>query len=184
MTEARPPDADHLLRVYLQDHHAGSAAGVALTKRMVREHSDLEPLLGDLEREITEDQQSLMGIMSRLDVEPSWFKSALGTTAELVARLKGNGRIMRPSPSSRVVELEGLAAGVATKRNLWRSLLAVADDRPELDRAELELLEQRASSQIQRLEAAHRRAAAQAFAPPAAVDGAGTGGPARGRHPQ
>ena len=60
-----------------------------------------------------------------------------------------------------MVELEGMAAGVATKRNLWRAL--IASDHAELSDAELSQLVDRATDQLDRLLAAHEAAAALAF---------------------
>jgi hypothetical protein len=70
---------------------------------------------------------------------------------------------VRPSPSSRVVELEALSAGIVTKRNLWLSLLAVADSYPVLDPTALSVLVERATSQVDRLRPVHDRAALAAF---------------------
>jgi hypothetical protein len=164
MNDAEPGDADRLLRIYLQDHFAGSTAGLALVQRCRRANPALEPLLADLERDIVEDRKSLETIMSRLGVQPSRVKSAFGSVAELVGRLKSNGTVTRYSPSSRVIELEGLAAGVVTKRNLWNALSTISADRSELDAAELERLIERATTQLERILGAHRPAAAEAFA--------------------
>jgi hypothetical protein len=163
MNDAEAGDADRRLRIYLQDHFAGSTAGLALVRRCRRANPALEPLLADLEREIVEDRQSLESIMSRLGVQPSRVKSAFGSVAELVGRLKSNGTVTRYSPSSRVIELEGLAAGVVTKRNLWNALSTTTADRRQLDAAELERLIERATAQFEAIMGAHRPAAAEAF---------------------
>jgi hypothetical protein len=164
MNEAERDDADRLLRIYLQDHFAGSTAGLALVRRCRRNNPALEPLLAELEREIVEDRDSLESIMSRLGVQPSRAKSVFGSAAELVGRLKNNGTFTHYSPSSRVIELEGLAAGVMTKRNLWNALSTIAPDRRELDAAELDRLVERSTAQLERIMGAHRPAAAAAFA--------------------
>jgi predicted DNA-binding ribbon-helix-helix protein len=164
MNDVEPGDADRLLRIYLQDHFAGSTAGLALVRRCRRANPTLEPLLADLERDIVEDRKSLESIMSRLGVQPSRVKSAFGSVAELVGRLKNNGTVTRYSPSSRVIELEGLAAGVMTKRNLWNALSTIAADRSELDAAELDRLIERSTAQLESIMGAHRPAAAEAFA--------------------
>jgi hypothetical protein len=83
--------------------------------------------------------------------------------AEIVARLKSNGMLTRSSPSSRVVELEGLLAGVDATRNMWRSLRLAAATRPALHVAALDELIARAGSQRDRLHAEHMRAAGLAF---------------------
>jgi hypothetical protein len=88
----------------------------------------------------------------------------IGQAGELVARLKTNGVLTHYSPSSRVLELEGLLAGIDAKRSLWRSLrtAGVVDLAP--DAPDLEALIVRATSQRQRLQVEHERAAQIAFA--------------------
>ena len=99
--------------------------------------------------------------MSRLGVAPSEVKSAIGAIAEVVGRLKTNGHLREYSPASRMIELEMLAAGITTKRNLWRALRVTA--RPELATDELDRLIARATSQLERVLDAHERAAAEAL---------------------
>jgi len=158
-------DRDRTLAVYLRDHFAGSTAGLALVRRCRREYegTSLSAVLAGVEAEITEDRRALEAMMSRLGVTPSAIKSALGSLAELVGRLKSNGRIIRRSPSTPVVELEGLAAGIVTKRNLWRTLREAAPRHDGLDVAELDGLIDAATSQFERVVQAHREAAANAF---------------------
>jgi hypothetical protein len=158
-------DHDRALAIYLRDHFAGATAGLALVRRFRRGNpaSGPDDVLAGLETEIDDDRRTLEAIMSRLNVTPSSFKSALGAASEVVGRLKSNGRIFHRSPSSSVVELEGLAGGIVTKRNLWRSLRAAAVRRPELDASEFETLIERATSQLDRVLAAHEQAARRAF---------------------
>jgi hypothetical protein len=153
------------LAVYLRDHYAGSTAGLALVRRCRRQNegTPLDSMLAGLEAEVDEDRRSLETIMVRLGVRPSALKSAAGSISEVVGRLKGNGRIIRSSPSTPVVELEGLAAGILTKRNLWRSLRAAASTQAGLDVAELDVLIERATSQLERVAASHDDAARKAF---------------------
>src|SRR4051812_292691 len=101
--------------------------------------------------------------MKSLGVAEDWLKDMLGQASELVGRLKTNGMLAHYSPSSRVVELEALLAGVEAKRNLWRSRAASAT-RPALDAAALDRLIARASSQRERLHGEHERAARTACA--------------------
>ena len=173
-----PNGDDRPLTVYLRDHCAGARAGLALVRRCRREHAGtaLDATLADIEAQIEEDRRSLEKMMSRLGVRPSAWKSAVGSLSEMVSRLKGNGRIFRQSPSSAVVELEGLAAGIVTKRNLWRSLRAVAVTSGRLDAAELDTLAARATAQLNSVLDAHVNAARQAFATPDPVGTAAFGG--------
>jgi hypothetical protein len=165
MTTEKPDagDARRRLEIYLRDHFGGAQAGLALIRRCREANTgtEFEWVLADLEREIGEDEESLRSIMTRLGVEPSRVKMLVGHVAEFVGRVKSNGHLTRYSPSSRVVELEGMAAGVTTKRNLWRAL--IASDHDELFDAELSQLVDRATDQLDRLLAAHETASAAAF---------------------
>jgi hypothetical protein len=158
-------ESNNPLSVYLRDHYAGSAAGLALVQRCRKANrgTPVDDVLAGIETEIEEDRSSLLDIMSRLGVTPSAFKAAVGTFSEVVGRLKSNGRIVSRSPSSTVVELEGLAAGIATKGNLWRALRAAAPHHAELDVAELDRLIERATDQVARVVVLHDQQAEQAF---------------------
>lgn len=164
MIETGRTEADRLLGIYLRDHFAGSTGGLELLRRCRRANHDepLAAMLADIEGEIVEERTTLGSIMARSGVRPSAIKSAIGSIAVVLGRLKSNGRFARYSPSSRVVELEGLAAAVTTKRNLWRSLAVVADGTIVAD-AEVERLIEQATAQFDRLVAAHREAAERAF---------------------
>ena len=162
---ATPKTADHLLAVYLRDHFAGAAAGLALAERCQRANHDnpLGTVMADIAAEIAADRDSLRTIMDTLDVSADPLKAALGHASEVVGRLKNNGMFTQYSPSSRVIELEGLLAGIDAKRNLWQSLHLAAATRPALDVADLDQLIARATSQRDRLSIEHERAASNAF---------------------
>ena len=157
--------ADHRLAVYLRDHFAGAAAGLALAERCQRANDDnpLGAVLAEIAAQIAADRNSLRDIMSALGVSEDPIKAALGRAGELVSRLKSNGVFTRYSSSSRVIELEALLAGIDGKRNLWYSLRAAASTRPALDVAALYALIERASSQRDRLQVEHDQASADAF---------------------
>jgi hypothetical protein len=159
------PDPRYLLSVYLRDHLAGATAGVRLAERCRRANSgsELGLTLAEIERDISDDRRSLKEMMARLGIAESKAKELIGLAVEALGRLKSNGRLVRYSPSSRVVELEALAAGIFTKRSLWLSLRAVADDYRALDRDELDRLVATATKQYQRLITEHDQAARTAF---------------------
>jgi hypothetical protein len=156
---------ERALAVYLRDHFAGSTAGLALARRSrdANAGTELGDVLVSIAAEIDEDRRALRSIMSRLDVEPSTMKSGIGAISEAAGRLKGNGRVFRRSPSSSLVELEGLAAGIATKRNLWLALRQADSARVAISVGELDALVERASSQLERVLDAHDTAARRAF---------------------
>ncbi len=159
------PETRRMLEIYLRDHHGGSTAGVALARRCRRanEGTEWSETLAELETEIAEDQDTLQSMMSELGIAPSPLKSAAGAVGELVGRLKSNGRWWGYSPLSRLIELEALAAGVATKRNLWRALRHL-DRNDVVGASRLDGLIERAGSQLERIRMAHDRAAAVTFA--------------------
>jgi hypothetical protein len=160
-----PPSAHELLTTYLRDHRGGAAAGLALVQRCRSSNAgtELADVLRGIETEIIEDTQSLELIMARFAVTPSRLKIAAAKVGEVVGRLKSNGRLFTYSPSSRVLELELLAAGIVTKCSLWRALNAVASSHPELLASELDELEARATAQYETVMLEHAKAATRAF---------------------
>lgn len=108
---------NRFVSIYLRDHHAASAGGVALARRALgRDH----PLAAQIAR----DRKALEEVMRQLEVAPSALKVGFVRIAELLGRLKLNGRVFRRSPLSRVLELEMLVVGIRGKEALWTSLLA------------------------------------------------------------
>lgn len=114
-----------LLPLYLRDHHAASAAGVALATRLAREEASSEPFgseLAELAVQIASDRATLREVMEAMEIEPNLVKIALARVVERASRLKLNGRLLARSPLSPVVELETLGAGIHAKRDLWTTL--------------------------------------------------------------
>jgi hypothetical protein len=162
-----------LLGIYLTDHMAGSQAGLELGKRArgANEATRFGPPLARLVEEIEADRETLLEVMSAVDVKPVTVKQALAWGGEKLGRLKLNGQIRGYSPLSRVVELEGLLIGVSGKLELWRALNEVARAESRLDRFEFTALAERAEDQRRRLEELHADACAEAFAGGAKVAG-------------
>lgn len=140
------------IETYLQDHHAGSAAGVDAFRRVSEGHNDREvrAKVTRMAYDIAEDQRSLESIMAAFGIKASQLKDLPARVAEKVARFKPNERVTQRSPLSDVEELEGLAAAVHIKSLGWRILLEVDDDR--LDKALLAKLLERAREQEDELE--------------------------------
>jgi hypothetical protein len=156
------------LAIYLNDHLAGSVAGTELAKRALRENRGssfgefLEWLLG----QILEDRATLERLMGELGVSKSRVKRTLAFALERVGRLKLNGQLTGYSPLSRLVELEGLALGVAGKRALWVALQEIAGTEPRLREFDFDLLRRRAEEQLAELERHRVESARLAFAAP------------------
>lgn len=119
--EAGPLDR---LSIYLNDHRAGAAAGIALARRCQRSNieNQLGAFLNGLIEELEEDRAILLSLMEELGFVKNPVKGALAAAAERLGRLKTNGQLRGYSPLSRVEELEALIAGVTTRAQLWRTV--------------------------------------------------------------
>jgi hypothetical protein len=153
------------LPTYLNDHLAGSTAGVELARRAAASNrgSSYGRVLTELAEEIAEDRQTLERIMDRLGARRDRTKVLAAWSAEKLGRLKLNGRLLGYSPLSRLEELEALALGVHGKLLLWESLARTHADDARLKEFDLAGLQQRARSQQRRLDRQRREAAAEAL---------------------
>jgi hypothetical protein len=117
-------DPDRLLDIYLDDHHAAATAflQVARRSRVANPEGELAAFLDRFVGELTEERRELERMMRELGMRPSRAKDAVAGAAAQLGRLKLNGRVRGYSPLSRVLELEGLEAGVTGKLALWRTL--------------------------------------------------------------
>jgi hypothetical protein len=142
-----------LLRIYLQDHYAASAGGLALARRAL---GPSHPLA----KQIARDRAALESVMRQLAVTSSALKVGTVRVAELVGRLKLNGRLFERSPLSSVVELETLVVGVRGKEALWTTLQRAGVSLEDVD---LAALVDSARVQGAELETLRLSAAARAF---------------------
>jgi hypothetical protein len=154
-----------LLGIYLNDHLAGSTAGIELVRRACSQNqgTDYGRFLAKLTMEIDEDRAAFVEIMDRLGIRRDPAKVAGGWVLEKMGRLKLNGQLRGYSPLSRLVELEGLALGVTGKLAGWKVLRLLADGEPALDAAALEGLIERAEQQQRGLEEHRLLATREAF---------------------
>jgi hypothetical protein len=161
-----PTTITEYLETYLQDHRAGAESGSDLARRMLSENegTPYEEFLAHLADEIEEDVDTLEQIMDRLGVERSTLKTAAAKVGEKVGRLKPNNALTSYSPLSRVLEFEGLRAGVQGKLSLWDALLEIAPFDDRIDSEEMAQLLVRAESQLKGLRVHHRLAAREALA--------------------
>jgi hypothetical protein len=154
-------DPHKLLGIYLDDHWAASGAGTALANRLARQNKGT-PWYSDLRRiaeEIEQDQEVLRQLRSSLTAGGFSVKRIAAQCAERVGRLKLNGSLIGYTPLARVLELEGLIAGVKARKLLWQSLRHTEAGRA----VDLDRLETTAASQIDTLVSIHRQASGLAF---------------------
>jgi hypothetical protein len=133
------------LSIYLNDHLAGSAAGLELARRVAD---------ATLVQEIEEDRGTLIDVMQRLDVDTDEARQAIAWVGEKALRVKPGGRLH---------DLEALSLGVEGKRVLWEALRHARADDPRLDGVDLAALSARAQSQRDRLEEQRLAEAASAL---------------------
>lgn len=160
---ARP--RPELLRLYLQDHFAGLSGTLALARRAARNHQTT-PLgvgLTDLADDLDRDRATLAAIMDRLDVRADRLKGVAALSAERLGRLKLNGSLLRRSPLSTLVELEGLHLGLCAKAACLRTLRRAADSDPRLEPNALDALVSRTDAQDKQLDGLRLQAAAEVF---------------------
>lgn len=158
---------DRLLAIYLNDHLAGATLGVELARRL-RSSNSGDPEMGEpLARicaEVEEDQRTLIGLMDQLGVDRNPVKPALARIGERLGRLKLNGQLRGYSPLSRVLELEGMAALIGAKIQLWNALEQSFGE--TLGGVDFHALAERADNQGQRIEDLHLAAAQRALPAP------------------
>jgi hypothetical protein len=154
-----------LLRIYLQDHHAGSTTGLELARRIHGSNKGNEygQVMAKVVDDVAADRKALESIMDELGFGADKIKDLGAWALEKAGRLKLNGQVTGYSPLSRVVELEGLLSGITGKISLWVALLQIAPEEPRLDAARLERLRERAESQKATVEELRERAAREAF---------------------
>ena len=154
-----------LLGIYLNDHMAAAVAGSNLARRLAaieREWIKAD-VLDRLATEFAEDRAALQDVMAALEVPVRLSKTWAAWTAERMGRLKLNGRLVRRSPLSRVLELEAMRLGAEGKVAGWRTLRAGAMVEDRLDAGRLDALIERARAQIEVLELLRVEATAEVF---------------------
>lgn len=138
MTEPRQDDPRgasrrvnaRFLRSYVSDHIAVAAAIGGLARRMASaqrwqaHHAELERLV----RVLADDERELQAVLSRRGIRRVTLKALLARPAELGGRLKVNGRLIKGSPLTPLVELDGLRVGLAACQVPWQALREVGVD--------------------------------------------------------
>ena len=144
--------ATEMLHTYMQDHHAGAAAGIDLFRRVAEDHNDphVRKVVSRIGDETVEDLKALEELMTLAGTSPSILKDLPAKAAEKFGQHKPNRRAAERSPLSDLVELEALTLAVTGKKMGFRALLELGD--PRLPTPTLENLFERAEQHARDLE--------------------------------
>ena len=144
--------ATEMLHTYMQDHHAGAAAGIDLFRRVAGDHEDphVREIVSRIGDETVDDLHSLEELMTLVGTSPSVLKDLPAKAAEKLSQLKPNRRVTERSPLSDLIELEALTLAVTGKKLGFKALLDIGD--PRLPRPTLESLVERAEEHGRQLE--------------------------------
>ena len=155
--------SDEALTVYLNDHLAGSAAGIELAAKLRdnNQGTELGKDMAALHHDISEDRETLEALMGRLEVERHPVKEAAGWVLEKLSRLRLNPALTGSAELTRLLETEGLSLGIEGKLCMWVALKEAAAADSRLAGADYDRLIERARGQRRTLEP-HRLAAAVA----------------------
>jgi hypothetical protein len=148
------------LAAYLNDHLAGSTAGIELVTRLGAENegTPLGETLARLATEIDADRSTLQDLMARLDIRPQLSKRAGAWVIEKISRVRFVPSLTGNAATSRLMQLETLSLGIEGKRLLWKALTQLSD--PRLAPFDLDRLQGRAEAQRDLLEPFRLEAAA------------------------
>jgi hypothetical protein len=162
---------DKALRIYLQDHLAGSVMGIRLARNCETENrpSAVSGFVSKLLPEIEDDQHTLEEVIDRVGGKPSRTVRAAAWMVERMTLLKFNQALRGHPDLKRFEQLEGLLVGVRGKQALWHTLHAIQDER--LADVDFESLAERASNQIERIERHRIEAGYSAFRDGECADG-------------
>jgi hypothetical protein len=155
--------SDELLETYLNEHLAGSAAGIELAGKLRDNHqgTELGNLMAALHKDITQDRDALEELMRHLEVERHPVKEAAGWMLEKLSRLRLSPALTGSGDLTRLLETEGLSLGIEGKLAMWLALKEAAAADPRLAGNDFDRLIERARGQRRTLEP-HRLAAAVA----------------------
>ena len=154
--------ADRLLRIYLQDHHATSSAGVRRARRLADAEAGGSDgvALDRLATEIAAEREVQARVMRALGVRPHRAKEAVAKVAERVGLLKRNGRLVRRSPLTSLVELEAMTIAARGKLAGWEALRAALHS-DHVGGIDLEQLIAQSEEHVASFGELHRRRAAE-----------------------
>lgn len=157
---------DDALRIYLNDHLAGSVVAVEQAEHcLAHNDGDLSALLARLLDEIRDDQGVLEDLLARIGGTENPLKQAAAWVAEKAHRAKPSGDVLGYSDLKRLEELEMLVIGISGKAVLWEALGVACTTDERFDDIDFPALAASAERQRDALEPHRLAAVRRAFAP-------------------
>ncbi|MGI8457710.1 MAG: hypothetical protein ACR2LI_06325 [Propionibacteriaceae bacterium] len=159
-----PDEVTPWVLVYLRNHEAAARGGSALFGRAARSRRDSTQaaVLRRLHQDVRADLEWLRQLMGAWDARPNPVLAAAAQLGERVGRLKPNGRLLRRSPLTDLMETEALIDAVWAKRSGWQALRSAGVPTPP-EMPTLTELVRRADSQLEQLADVHRDTAVRVF---------------------
>jgi hypothetical protein len=157
--------SDEALTAYLNDHLAGSAAGVELASKLRdnNQGTELGKVMVALHHDISEDRDTLASLLDKLELDRHPVKEAAGWMLEKLSRLRLNPALTGSTELTRLMETEALSLGIEGKLSMWLALKEAAAADPRLGATDYDRLIERARGQRRALEPHRLAAAAAAF---------------------
>jgi hypothetical protein len=157
--------SNELLGVYLNDHLAGSTAGLELAEKLRdnNQGTELGRVMAALHTDIEHDRATLEELMGQLEVARHPVKDAAGWVLERLSRLRLNPALTGSADLTRLLETEALSLGIEGKLCMWAALKEAAAGNPSLATTDFDRLIERARTQRRTLEPHRLAAAGQAF---------------------
>ena len=146
--------AKEQLEIYLKDHYAGAVGALELIEHSIKAHegTPLAAFFEELRGDVKADHEQLHNLMTALGFEESGMRNAGAWMAEKLGWVKIGSSGGEKSELRLLQTLESLFLGISGKQLLWRSLQAMRDSSPVLQRTDFEHLEKRAIEQLERVE--------------------------------
>jgi hypothetical protein len=153
------------LATYLKDHLAGSVGAIEMIDHLIEtyEGKPIADFCKQLRDDINADQDELREIMRALEVKEGSVRKAGAWIGEKLGRIKLRLEGEGSGDPGLFLALEALVLGITGKRILWRALTAVQSSWPQLQRFDLNRLQQRALEQIERVDAKRLEVATEAL---------------------
>jgi hypothetical protein len=146
------------IKSYLNDHQAGSIAGLELAKSLAKDHPGDE-FLSKMAKDVEADQDTLERLMEKFGTSGNPAKQAGAYVMEKVGTTLGAA----DDDLGFLRKLETLTMGVKGKLCLWEALTEVSEADQRLEGFNFDRLTAGAKSQLDGLERERLKAARKAF---------------------